>query len=434
MIEFQRTLVRRLWDRPYEFNFFQAVRLLQLLDEERQPVGRAGSPRREAVRFRSAVTLAFPPATVLDLLGTMPGETPPDEPVARTPTVPGGPPVPILIGPNDPPVLIQPFLGLIGPSGVLPRHYTEWLIRHLRDFKGNEKAAARDWFDLFVHRFTTLLYRSWEKYRYVLAYERGEQFDPVPDPFTLALLSIVGLGTPGLRERLTLLDVETVRAHPTDLRSGPAHHPRYDGRSLGVKEDRPKPLARVPDLGILSFAGLFASTVRTAVGLERLLSAYFGVPVTLEPFRGQWLSLEPEDRSILGTQAWTLGVDVFAGERVWDMSSLFRLRIGPLSGTEFSALLPVESPRPYGKTFHLLCHLTKLYAGPGLDFEVQLVVRHEEVPVAHLEGVLPEDDPTGSRLGRNAWVASLPFADDTIDAIFPGEAPFLFAEALPGES
>src|SRR5262249_30667485 len=152
--------------------FFQAVRLLQQVLPDRAAVGRGGPPEDEPVRFRTLISLSFPPSTVCGL--TIPTTA---EPV---------------------PVLTQAFLGLTGPSGVLPRHYTELLIRLQRDTRGNQQTTLRDWFDLFNHRMVSLFYRTWEKYRFYLHFERGEHDRDDPDAFCRALLGLIGLGLPSL--------------------------------------------------------------------------------------------------------------------------------------------------------------------------------------------------------------------------------------------
>ena len=51
------------------------------------------------------------------------------------------------------------FLGLSGPSSVLPQHYSVALRRELR----NHNAALKDFFDLFTDRLTAFFYRAWAK-------------------------------------------------------------------------------------------------------------------------------------------------------------------------------------------------------------------------------------------------------------------------------
>jgi type VI secretion system protein ImpH len=170
------TVEARLFDEGFAFDFFQAVRLLERLFPERRPVGREGPPDAEVVRFRALASLSFPASTVYELLRAA------DE--------------------REPPAMRVTFLGLTGPSGVLPTHYTDLLLRLAREAKGPEKRALADWLDLFNHRLIALFYRAWEKYRFRLAYERGEASRAEPDAFTLCLFSLIGLGTPGLRGRL----------------------------------------------------------------------------------------------------------------------------------------------------------------------------------------------------------------------------------------
>src|SRR5438132_4249745 len=172
------SVAARLFAEPYAFDFFQAVRLLERVFAERRPVGRAGLPRAEAVRFRAHLSLSFPPSSIYDL------ETPAD--------------------PDKPSLMTVAFMGLYGPSGILPRHYTERLLyQHFHESSSNtEKHALRDWFDLFNHRLISMHFRAWEKYRCTIPFERGECRGRDPDAFTRCLFSLIGLGEPSLRHRL----------------------------------------------------------------------------------------------------------------------------------------------------------------------------------------------------------------------------------------
>lgn len=138
---------RRLFEESFNFDFFQAVRLLQRMSPDRARVGRGGPPGTEAVRFRARISLSFPPSSIHEIL-------PPTDDLRV-------------------PVMVQAFMGLTGPSGVLPRHYTELLYKIERFGRGPEKHALRDWLDLFDHRLVSLFYRAWEKYRFYIPFERG---------------------------------------------------------------------------------------------------------------------------------------------------------------------------------------------------------------------------------------------------------------------
>jgi predicted component of type VI protein secretion system len=64
----------------------------------------------------------------------------------------------------------------------------------------------------------------------------------------------------------------------------------------------------------------------------------------------------------------------------------------------------------------LLCHLVRLYGGPEFDFDVQLVLRKEDVPECRMAA---GDD--GPRLGWNTWMRSQPLPRDADEAAFAGE-------------
>jgi type VI secretion system protein ImpH len=360
------TVAEHLFAEGYEFRFFQAVRLLQRLDPARKPVGRASLPREEAVRFRAHLSLSFAASDVYEILRPA-GE---DRPV---------------------PLMTVTFMGLTGPKGVLPLHYTELLMRLDRDARGEVRHASRAWLDQFNHRLISLFYRAWEKYRFPLAYERGEAFGPEPDPFTNCLFSIVGLGMRPLRERLRV--------------------------EKAADEDRREVLGRIDDLALLHFGGLLTQRPRSAVGLQALLEDYFGLSLQVLQFQGQWLHLGAANQSRLGGGNSLLGVNVVAGERVWDVQSKVRLRLGTLRRSRFDTFLPDRSPVAERKAFFLLCHLTRLYLGPDFDFDVQLVLCAADVPACQLA----EGDGLGPRLGWNTWLCSRPATRDADDAVFEGE-------------
>jgi len=348
-----------------QFDFFQAVRLLERLIPDRRPVGHDALPGAEVVRFRTYLSLAFPPSAIHAI-------EPPEEdrPWVR---------------------LIQTFFGLTGPSGALPRHYTQLLLDLGRDVRGPERRSLGDWLAIFDHRLTSLFYRAWEKYRFYLPYERGEAARDEPDTFTQALFSFAGLGERRLRGKLRVA-----------LPSADPYEPE-------------RVLARIDDLALLYYGGLLAQRPRNAFNLRALLSDYFELPVAIEQFRGQWLLLERESQTCLGSTG-TLGVDAVAGDRVWDVQSKFRIRLGPLTREKFESFLPDRSPVAERKGMFLLCQLTRLFVGPELDFDVQLVLQATAVPSCRLD-----DSGLGPRLGWNTWLLTAPATSDAEDAVFPGE-------------
>jgi type VI secretion system protein ImpH len=267
--------------------------------------------------------------------------------------------------------MVVAFLGLTGPQGVLPQHYTSLLLRRIR----GKDFALRDFLDLFNHRTVSLFFRAWEKYRLPFAYERSrlDGAEGALDLCSWVLYCLVGLGTAGLRGQLAI-DDET----------------------------------------FLYYGGLFAQQTRPAVSLERMLQDYFELPVRLVQAVGQWLTLDEADRSLTPSAGMRfgrncqLGVNLIVGERVYDVQSKFRLCIGPLTYGQFRRFMP------RGDGLRALCQLTRTFAGPEFDFDVQPVLLASEVPWCRLT-----DDPAdGPCLGWNTWVRCGPFARDVTSAVF----------------
>jgi type VI secretion system protein ImpH len=363
-----KSLQATLFAEPYRFEFFQAVRLLQRAFPENALVGSPWSTRQELMRFRSWPALAFPTSDIHELL----------EPKADNPFA----------------LMTVTFLGLYGPSGVLPTHYTQLLLDLQRDVRGEERQALRAWLDLFNHRLISLFYRAWEKYRFELPFERGEAFRREPDAFTRALLSLIGLGQPSLRDRFA------VRQRP----------------ETDAEEAETPLLARIEDLALLHYGGILAHRPRNQVGLQAMLQDYFEVPIRVLQFQGQWLPIDRAGQTQLGASG-VLGVDAVAGERVWEVQSKFRIRLGPIDWSRFQQWLPDPSPIAERKSMFLLMQLVRFYAGPEWDFDIQVVLARHSVPPSRLDS----SSPIGLRLGWNTWIVQEIPAADLDDAQFPGQ-------------
>ncbi len=315
-----------LFDEAYRFDFFQAVRLLELLHPERRPIGRQASPHDEVVRFRSHLTLAFPASAIQEI-------------------------------------------ELTGPSGVLPRHYTELLLERSR----RKDFAFRDFLDIFNHRLLSLFHRAWEKYRFHVEYERSLGRDDEQDSFSEHLFDFVGMGTKGLRGRV----------------------------GFG-------------DEALLLYSGLLGQHPRSAEALQQILSDYFQKPIAIVQFVGQWLEITEENRTRLGSNN-ELGLSAVAGTRVWDQQAKFVLRVGPLGYAEFERFLP------QGDAFQPLVEFTRYCSGQEFDFDVQLVLKAPEVPWCRLGS---------TELGFNSWLKTREFVRDADQVVFSGG--LTRSGALPG--
>jgi type VI secretion system protein ImpH len=295
----------------------------------------------DAVRFHSPAGLVYPPADVLDV--RQPGDSPPE----------------VTVG----------LMGLFGPSGVLPRYYSEVVTQALR----SRSTALRDFLDLLAHRFVAFFARGGIKYRPARAAEttvRGQ------DQLSRVLLALTGYGTPHLTDRL----------------------------AAGTEP-------------LLHYAGLFALRPRSADRLGALASDWLGMRVEIVEFAGAWLPLPPDQRTRLARNgAWCrLGVDAAAGVRAWDPQARIILRIGPLDLKGFQRLLPDRI------ALHRLVSLVRAYVGYELGFAINPVLAAHDVPPLLLDAT--SDPPP--RLGWNTWVpgpdGGFIARGDAADAVFEAE-------------
>ena len=253
-----------------------------------------------------------------------------------------------------PPRLAVFFLGLFGPNGPLPLHLTEYARDRMRN--SSDPTFAR-FADIFHHRMLSLFYRAWANARPAVNFDR-----PEADRFALYVGALLGLGQPSLRDR-----------------------------------------DEFPDLAKLYDSGHLACQSRPAGGLEAMLEEFFGLPVSLEEFVGQWLELPASDRGGLGLSPGesALGRSITIGSRAWDCQSKFRIRFGPLRLREYEDLLPG------GGSLRRLEALVRNYVGDMLDWDLTLILRKEEVPALRLGGP--------GRLGWTSWLTARPPADDPSD-------------------
>ncbi|MCU0987321.1 MAG: type VI secretion system baseplate subunit TssG [Acetobacteraceae bacterium] len=320
---------------PQRFPFLEAMRVLEAAErlvardirrEALKPLGGDADPAEEVARLSSALSLAFPAAEVASFRPEKEGEK------AR---------------------LVLAFLGLVGPGGILPRHYAELVLAAQR--AKNEALPA--FLDMFVHRALGLHLRAAKKYR--LARLAEEAPPGAIDPVTAALTAIVGFRTDGLSGRLA-----------------------------------------VPDEVALHYGGLFSARPRSAARLEAMVADFLGRPVEVVQMVGAWLPLPPTERTRLPGSALPrgaharLGMEAALGVRAWDTQGRFTLRLGPMPYAAFAALMPG------GPSLARVVDLVRAYVGPRLGFSVNPVLAGDAVPAPRL-GAGGDAAP---RLGWNVWL------------------------------
>lgn len=334
-----------LFDEGYRFDFFQAVRLLEMRRPWCDSVGRGTEPHKEAVRFKSAVGINFPANDIDDItrrsskdykaLAAKSGAT-------------------IRPKPRDNKLkdksasMTVNFMGLAGCLGPLDMPVTESILEGV----WYKDESFKDFLDIFNHRLVSILYRIRQIHRIGL-----EHKPPGQDGFSKHLFSLIGLGTPGLRARM-----------------------------------------HIRDRALLYYAGLIGQQPHSMIGLEQILADYFQVPVRGKQFCGEWYDLEESQWSRIGRrgQNQRLGHEtVVLGKRIWDQQAKFEIVLGPLTLKQFVNFLPHK----WG--FKPLCDLTRFYAGDEFDFGFRLVLKASEVPKLRLS-----TKRAGARLGWTAWLRS----------------------------
>jgi type VI secretion system protein ImpH len=151
-------------EEPFRVHFFQAVRMLQRMEQDRKPVGYFITPQGETIRFSARTSLAFPPSEIYELRRAENGQM----------------------------SMTVEFMGLCAAISVMPATYTEFLIARARE----KDHAMEDFLNIFNHRMISFFYRGWEKYRFFIEYEKSGE-----DRLSDRLLDLLGLGTEGLRGR-----------------------------------------------------------------------------------------------------------------------------------------------------------------------------------------------------------------------------------------
>lgn len=322
------SLKNLLLDEPYRFEFFQAVRLLEKISSDKKPVGSEALPDEEIVRFRSHVSFNFPASEIQKIQEEFVGES--DEKKLE---------------------MFVNFMGMVGMSGVMPLPYTELVASRAR-YKDDSMWA---FLDIFSHRMISMFFRAWEKYRFPIGYERGN------DKFTAYLFDFAGLGTGGIRGRMSL-----------------------------------------EDESLLPYSGLIAQKPHSSNALANILSDYFGVSAKVIQFYGQWLDLDKNSITKLGSANSNLSQTAIIGTRIWDQQSKFRIRLGAMNFKQFQAFLP------NGTAHEALKSIIRFMTGLEFDFDLRLVLKAKQVPSC----ILTTRAKRRPMLGWSSWLKTEPFKSD----------------------
>jgi type VI secretion system protein ImpH len=307
----------RLFKEFYRFSFFKAVHLFETLLPDRKAVGHALNPAEEPLRFSVSPGLAFPPSDISSLTR---GEQ-------------GGPAK-----------LGVAFMGLIGPSGVLPYWYNELAIARARE----KDFSLADFLDIFHHRLISLFYLAWKRYRFPENYLPG-----AGDRLSHCLLSLIGLGTAGLSGRI-----------------------------------------RQPEESLIFYSGLLSRQVPSGAAVEATVAYFSGARAQVDQFIERVIALDPEDQTRVGFANSELGVSAVCGGYVKENQTRFRVNLGPMGFGQFAHFLPS------GSELSRIFWLVRYMVGMEYEFEIRLYLKREEVPLCTV-GLGGLASP---RLGWTTWL------------------------------
>jgi type VI secretion system protein ImpH len=322
-------LLKTLEQSPFKYGFYQILRLMESLYKERPRLGTSKRPDDDPIRLSQEAALTFETS---GLTAFKPGTD------------------------HKPHQLKVRLLGLLGPNGPMPLHFTEYVMARRRDHKDHTFAS---FLDIFHHRMLSLFYRAWANNEPTVSYDR-----PDDDRFSAYIGSLLGLGSASTSK-------------PNDI------------------ADQTK----------LYYCGWLSSRTKCAEGLKAVLTDYFHIPAGIEEFIGEWIHLPQQYICRLGRDRTngTLGRSAIAGTKVWSCQHKFRIHIGPLSYHEYERFLPT------GDRITRLVQLVRNYVGDELAFDVRLILKKEDVPSAQMDG--------GCRLGWTSWSGERSGESDADDLI-----------------
>lgn len=309
----------QLYESFFEFSFFKAVELLEKFAPEKKSIGQALKPDEEAVRFSVPPGFCFPASDIAGLEK--------DESSGQT-------------------QMDVAFMGLIGPSGLLPNWYNELALER----KKKKDDTFVEFLNIFHHRLISLFYLAWKKQRFPENYQPG-----AGDRLSRYLLSLAGLGTSGMVGMLGL-----------------------------------------PRESLTFYSGLLSLPTASAAGIEAAIEYFSGAPTQVDQFIERDIPLDEEDCTSLGSAHGSLGKDAVCGNMVKECLTKFRVNIGPMGFTRYNKFMPG------GDLLLPVFSLIRYMVGIEFEFELRVILDKRQIP----ECVLGRTGLNKPKLGWTTWSSS----------------------------
>lgn len=302
---------------PWNHSFTTLLRAISATHDTLPGVGEAPRPEAEAFRLGQLASLIFAPREIGELTWQ-----------------------------NQRPLIRLLGLGMLGPNGPLPIHFTE-IIRERSEAKRDPTLAR--FLDLFHHRALSHLYRAWAISQAAAGLDRPEE-----ERFSNYIARLSG------DEVAETTDAPLPR------------HARWASSAHRVRQ------------------------ARDPAGLSSTLANYFGVKVELLEFQRHWITIESPDTCRLGTRrpSSLLGEGALVGEVVPDCQHKFTLRIGPLKLRQYLRFTP--QGHESGTDLRALVEWVRAFIGFEYIWEVELMIATDEAPACQMGG--------NERLGWSSWM------------------------------
>ena len=255
------------------------------------------------------------------------------------------------------------YLGMLGPVAALPASYTHAAILERK----RRSHSLFNFLELFAAELRALFVDAHRKYRLPSLFQLYRS--GAGNKISASIFALMGFATERERSRLT------------------------------VDEEIP-----------LYYAGYFADQRRTAICLECMLNDFLGYPVEVRQFQLRHLKISEDEQTRLGETTLAnaaLGQTAVAGATSPTRRGSIRVVIGPLDYPQYLSLMPDR------RLYEQLSELIRLYCGPSIMFDIQLVLQKEHVPQTRLD----HRSPVG-RLGWDSWALGAAAGTDSRDTVF----------------
>jgi type VI secretion system protein ImpH len=221
---------------------------------------------------------------------------------------------------NEKLILLVRFMGLIGVTGVLPEHYTEYLLQRLQA----KDSTLLAFLDVFHDRLLHLFYETKNISRFYL--DEQQQSHIIPQ-----LLKAIA------------------------------------GKSTTEKND-----------WHCYYAGILGHQSRSLTGLVQLLSDHFGLSISMTSYTPTWYRLKANETSKLGRANHSLTKTALLGKRITNVQDKFTLHIVVDDYATFQQCLPGS------ELLQQLSQIVRAYCGIQYECDLTVAIAQKHLPKVRL--------------------------------------------------